>query len=119
MTVWRVTTALTRPSSLNDRQHWAVKARASRQVRDAVALHARSLRIPPVGHVNVRVVYEPAVQRRRDPDNLWATGKPAVDGLVDAGIIPDDTAQFVTRHDPIITAPTKTTGCRVWLDVWT
>lgn len=116
--VWRVTTTLTRPLSLNDRQHWAAKARRSRRVRDAVALHARSLRIPELEHVHVRLVYEPATNRRRDPDNLWATAKPAVDGLVDAGVVPDDTAQFVTRWDPLITPKRVEPGCRVWLDVW-
>lgn len=117
---WWLSTGLIRPLSLNDRGHWAARARRSRGVRDTVAAHARALRIPTYHHVHVRVVYRPRDDRRRDPDNLWATGKPAVDGLVDAGVIPDDTADYVTRWDPTITAKQpSTTGPRVWLHVWT
>ena len=40
--------------------------------------------------------------RRRDADNLIATLKPFADGLVDAGLTPDDTPSFMTKHMPVI-----------------
>lgn len=120
MTRWILSTGLIKPLSLNDRMHWAQKARITRQVRSTVAWNATSLVMGRHDHVHVQLVYTPRDNRRRDTDNLWATAKPAVDGLVDAGIVPDDTARFVTRHEPRITD--KNPGvveCRLWLWVWT
>lgn len=119
MTRWRLTTGLVKPLSLNDRMHWAVKAKATREVRESVWAAARALRVPSLGHVHVRLVYVPRDSRRRDTDNLWATAKPAIDALVDAGVIPDDTSRYVTRHEPLIEEPVRDLpGARVWLTVW-
>jgi Holliday junction resolvase RusA-like endonuclease len=35
-------------------------------------------------------------KRRRDPDNLFASMKPYIDGLVEAGLIADDSAMHVS-----------------------
>lgn len=91
--------------NLNRREHWAKEARLRREWRQAVALMARSARIPAYERVLVALHYAPAMIRRRDPDNLVAALKPAVDGLVDAGVIPDDTPEFVVRDMPIIEPP--------------
>ena len=42
-----------------------------------------------------------SLNRRRDPHNYVATVKPIIDGLVDARIWPDDTADWVTVVDPV------------------
>ena len=51
----------------------------------------------------------PRDRLRRDQDNLVPTLKPCIDGLVDAGVIPDDTPEYVSwrvvidlpdRNDP-------------------
>lgn len=116
---WTIATGVTKPLSLNDRMHWAQKARITRQVRSTVAWNAMSMRVPRADHYHAQLVYYPPNRRRRDPDNLWATAKPAIDGLVDAGVLPDDTARFVTRHDPLIADPQPgVVDCRVWLVVW-
>lgn len=117
---WRLSTGLDRPLSLNDRMAWPVKARATREVRQAVAAHARALRVPRLEYVHVQLEYVPRDARRRDPDNLWATAKPAIDGLVDAGVVPDDTAVYVCRHEPVIeTKDPAVRGARLWLWAWT
>lgn len=116
---WNLPTGLTAPISLNDRDHWAVKARKTRMVREAIHLSAKAMKVPNVEHIHAVLEYYPRDRRRRDPDNLWATAKPAVDGLVDAGVIPDDTAEYVTRHSPVIhEADPRRAGCRIWLKVW-
>lgn len=116
---WRLVLGLDKPLSLNDRHGVMAHARAKRTVRQAAGYAALALRIGPQPHVHVRIVYEPALTRRRDTDNLWATGKPAIDGLVDAGVVPDDTPQYVTRHEPRIADPNpRVLGNRVWLHVW-
>lgn len=117
---WRLSTGLTRPLSLNDRMAWPVKARLTRGVRNAVAAHARALKVPALPHVHVQLEYTPRDARRRDPDNLWATAKPAIDGLVDAGVVPDDTTVYVCRHEPVIEAKDPAVvGARLWLWAWT
>lgn len=88
--------------SLNDRDHWAIKAKKVKAWRDAVHVLARAARIPPCSRIKVELHYVPATAQRRDPDNLVACYKPCVDGLVDAKIIPDDTEHYVERVFPII-----------------
>ena len=88
--------------NLNDRDHWAVKASKVKQWRDAAHVLARQARIPACARIRVELHYVPRTNQRRDPDNLVAAYKPLCDGLVDAGIVPDDTAQWVERVFPII-----------------
>ena len=40
--------------------------------------------------------------RRRDPHNYYPTVKAIVDGLVDAGLWPDDTPEFVRTVEPVL-----------------
>ncbi|HUU95517.1 MAG TPA: hypothetical protein VM487_07240, partial [Phycisphaerae bacterium] len=40
--------------------------------------------------------------RPTDTDNLTGSMKPAIDGIVDAGIIPDDRAEYIERPEPWI-----------------
>lgn len=44
---------------------------------------------------------------RRDAHNLELTIKPIVDAIVDAGVWPDDTDQWVTMHPPTMRPSTK------------
>ena len=88
--------------SANDRLHWAQKARVTRTIRGMTCLLARSARIPTVGHVTVRLVWEVRDNRRRDEDNAYPTFKAMCDGLVDAGVVPDDTPAFMTKLGPVI-----------------
>jgi crossover junction endodeoxyribonuclease RusA len=51
----------------------------------------------------VRVTFPVHDARRRDPHNLAPTVKAIVDGLVDAGVWPDDTDTWVIVLDPRFT----------------
>lgn len=109
---------LTPPLSLNDRMHRQAKARITRRVRLEVALLARSARLPRgAGHVTVTLHYAPRDDRRRDTDNLVATSKPCFDGLVDAGLVPDDTPQWMSKPEPVIHPKTGTGRGKLWLDI--
>lgn len=44
----------------------------------------------------------PVTYETGDAPNLTATSKPAIDGLVDAGIVPNDTDEHVTEAMPVI-----------------
>lgn len=98
---------MTAPLSLNHRQHHMVRARLVREVRDAVCLLARSQRIPSCRKVRVTLIYQPRDARRRDSLNLVPTLKACEDGLVDAGVVPDDTPFFLESCMPLIDAPVK------------
>lgn len=88
--------------SANDRLHWAVKARRTRTIRDMTATLARVEKMPPAEHVTVQLVWTVRDHRRRDEDNTYPTFKAMCDGLVDAGVVPDDTPQFMTKLGPAI-----------------
>lgn len=93
------------PLSLNDRQHWATKARVTKTLRHAVATMARAKKVPACGRISVELHYQQKVARPIDGDNLMATVKPCVDGLRDAGVIPDDDTSRVVHHSPVVHHP--------------
>jgi crossover junction endodeoxyribonuclease RusA len=96
------------PLSLNQRLHWAVKAKLVKEVRTATAQLAKQAKIPPLEAVEITLIYTPKTARKRDTDNLFATLKPAVDGLVDAGVIADDNTEIVTKLSVLIAPVSKT-----------
>ncbi|MGL5910616.1 MAG: hypothetical protein ACRCZP_11485 [Phycicoccus sp.] len=83
----------------NHRPHWATRSKAVRQWRSATLIHARAQRVPSftAGHITVTVHYPD--QRRRDVHNLAPTAKAIIDGLVDAGVFPDDNDAHLTGPD--------------------
>jgi hypothetical protein len=86
----------TPPLSLNGRMHWAKERRIKADLRWTARILALNYGIPRgLEHVNITLIYVPAVMRRRDEDNMIPTLKPIVDGLVDYGLVPDDTHQHV------------------------
>lgn len=109
----------TPPLSLNDRHGRHAHARIAREVRSSAHWLAKSHRLPRgCKHVTVELHYRPSTNRKRDTDNLTATAKPIYDGLVDAGVVADDTPDRMTKREPII-HPADTTSLRghLWLVV--
>lgn len=103
------------PLNMNDRHHWARKARLVAEVRETAGWAVRAANIGRHQRVKIELHYQPRTVRGRDSDNLAATYKPCVDACVDAGVIPDDTDEFVSRDWPTI-HPAAASG-RVWLVV--
>lgn len=105
------------PLSLNDRLHWRTKARLTKTIRSVVEALARAARLKPVeGHATVTLHYQPRDNRRRDADNLYATVKPCLDGLRDAGVLRDDSADLVTPLVHIHLA-VKGEPARLWVTI--
>jgi crossover junction endodeoxyribonuclease RusA len=104
------------PLTANQRLHWAEKNRRTQMVREHVAWRAREAKVGAQEHVVVQLHFVPPDRRHRDPANLTATQKPAVDGLVDAGVVPDDTPRYVTELMPVIHEPSYGVT-RMWLVV--
>jgi crossover junction endodeoxyribonuclease RusA len=80
----------------NQRLHWAVRNRHTQDIKDHAWARAKQAKVPVLGRVAITVEYQPPDRRRRDADNLAPTGKAAIDGLVLAGVLPDDDSKHVT-----------------------
>lgn len=90
------------------RQHWAVVRRTARDIRTAACLLARNQRIPLIERARIVYVIHPDLtERHRDPGNWAESAKAGVDGLVDAGVFPDDNSDHVIGPDPRIGEPVK------------
>lgn len=86
-----------RELSPNARPHWAAKARAVKQYRQACAwaCKAAGLTAPAVERIHLWVDFYPPSRRKIDDDNLIASFKAGRDGIADAlGI---DDARFVVH----------------------
>lgn len=104
---WQLRLPYTKPPlSMNDRyQHWAVEARLIKQVKHTAKFLAIRAGVPALPHAEVVLTYVPRNKARRDRVNLASTHKALVDGLVDAGVLADDTPEFCTELMPVIADP--------------
>jgi len=91
---------------MNQRKHWAWVSKTKRAWREAAYYSALQWRSTPSkrrleGTHLVSFRFPMATNRRRDPHNYYPTIKPIIDGLTDAGLWPDDTAEYVATVEPI------------------
>ena len=92
--------------SSNQRLHWRTKADRTQALRTLANVTARNTGLKPIdGPVTIttHIGYPPNVHRV-DPGNAHPTSKALIDGLVDAGILTDDSSDHVIdgghRRDP-------------------
>jgi crossover junction endodeoxyribonuclease RusA len=88
------------PITANQRHHWRKKAALTCLVRAASSLLAKSAGIPAMARCEVSLIWFVSTKHRRDADNVVPTLKAMCDGLVDAGIVPDDTPLEMVKHMP-------------------
>lgn len=88
------------PLTANQRLHWAKKAKITAKVRESAAYLLRNM--PPAGRVRVTLTWVVHTKHRRDVDNVVPTLKALCDGIVDAGIVVDDTPEFMDKLMPVI-----------------
>jgi crossover junction endodeoxyribonuclease RusA len=108
--------------TMNHRWHWSRRSVVTRCWRSAAMFAAvaqlgagpSARRRPPC---MVRVTFPVAVDRRRDPHNMAPTVKAIVDGLVDAGVWPDDTDTWVIVLDPRFAKVARTVDGDVVVDL--
>lgn len=89
----------------NERLHWRVKNTRTQAIADAANIMARNAKIPALDRVTITVVYHPAAKRRLDPHNWYPTIKAAIDGLVRAGVLPDDDHTHLLGVDIVLGDP--------------
>lgn len=86
------------------RIHWATKARMAAQWRAAARIAGLTTGRGPAARALppclVQCSFPVPDRRRRDPANYFPTTKPIIDGLVDAGLWPDDTPEWVEERSP-------------------
>lgn len=86
--------------TLNGRQHRMAVARATKVLRHAGAINARSQGIPAMKRAHVVVWVSWPDRRRRDAHNIYPTIKALVDGIVsDARVLPDDSDDYLIGPD--------------------
>lgn len=83
--------------------HHRVRADHNREVRGMWKILAMAAKVPPLGRATIDV--HPLVKGGQLPDVAACAPdvKAAIDGLVDAGVLPDDTPEYlpsVTFHAP-------------------
>lgn len=83
--------------SANKRMHWAVKAPKVREWRGAGYQLGRSFSRRQRAHVLVE--FDWPDKRRRDPANFHPTIKALIDGMIDAGLLPDDNDRYLDGPD--------------------
>ena len=74
----------------NQRMHWRKRSPRTKAIREAAALIARQEKIPTLARAHIVGEFRPPDRRRRDVANLYPSFKAAIDGLVDAAVLPDD-----------------------------
>lgn len=81
----------------NDRAHWTRRKFLTGNWRKASGFAARAARVKPfAGQVDITIrIHKAKPGGRWDPHNLMPTGKAAIDGLVDAGVLPDDSRTYL------------------------
>ena len=84
------------------KKHWSSYAQIKRQQTNKVAWIARTQLDPVTAPVDL-VFHWTTKHRRVDPDNISHGSKYVIDGLVNAGILPNDgrrTIRSLTHHFP-------------------
>lgn len=84
-------------------KHWSWRAKRARDYRLCAMVATRELSIgmQPPSHIEVQLPFDKA-SNRRDPSNYLPAVKSIVDGLVDAGLWKDDTAEYVSISEPVL-----------------
>jgi hypothetical protein len=67
--------------------------------RDAANLYARAAKLPGLGKAHLVATLHFTDRRHRDTHNYYPTIKAIVDGLVDYGLLPDDSSLYLSGPD--------------------
>ena len=100
------------PPSINQYQHWhwakkrAIKAEWVRLIwgyLNEQGIYRNSLKGECFSHVHISSTITFTTNRRRDPQNYASTlYKFLDDALVQCGVIPDDTAEYISHDEPVL-----------------
>ncbi|HEX6968930.1 MAG TPA: hypothetical protein VF174_09010 [Micromonosporaceae bacterium] len=83
----------------NGRTDRRAQTRDRRLWRDAAHIWARSKKLPKLQRAHITATLSFPNHRKRDIGNYAPTMKAAVDGLIDYGLLPDDSDQHLVGPD--------------------
>lgn len=93
------------------RTHWSRANEVKRDETERSCLHAMAAGLVPMtGPVDVTVIFTEKAERYKkgtlkklhDVDNVHGGEKAVIDGLVKAGVVPDDGPEWVRRAIPVV-----------------
>jgi crossover junction endodeoxyribonuclease RusA len=93
--------------TLNDRLHWAEEHRRRQALKKAAWVMALNAKVPHLARAVVSLEYQPPDLRARDEDNMAASAKPCIDGLVAARVFNNDSSKYVSYG-----------GCAISRSLW-
>lgn len=77
--------------------HWSQRSEPTKLWRDAAAVATRRAGVPAMQRAAITaVVHRPDRRKDSDSHNRYPTVKAVIDGLVDAGVLPDDCDRYLT-----------------------
>ena len=82
-------------NQLEKKSHWSVRSEMRQEWRAAFQLLALEAKVPKLDAVFLTVQQHKAKGILPDPDACQPSVKPAIDGLVDAQVVPDDSGEYV------------------------
>ena len=107
-----------RELSPNGRFHWARRAAQVKNYRNSVGVMAGNARqltgwpAPAKARMKLTFIFRSAT--RRDPDNLLASFKSGIDGMVDGGvIIGDDSERLIIKPPEIVVSRRLESGVHI------
>lgn len=83
------------PPGPNSRMHWRAKAASTKMWRHMAMWKATDAKIPPQERVRLSATIRRARLGVADASNDAARFKAVEDGIVDAGVVPNDTRKYV------------------------
>lgn len=104
--------------TLNQRGHWGKKARLTRHYRHAGQVFSLHARLPRLDSAHVVCELKFSTAYRRDPHNWMPTAKAVLDGMVDAGVFPDDNHKHIVGPDMRIGAKVPRGSEHLVMHVW-
>ncbi|MEU6756021.1 hypothetical protein [Streptomyces sp. NPDC046685] len=100
----------------NQRLHHMAVHRIRKRLRAEAAAVVAAQGLPSIRRAAVFYVLHPRpINRKRDPGNWAPTAKAYVDGLVDAGLLPDDNHLHLLGPNPVMGPPVDTGTARMSL----
>lgn len=93
--------------TMNKQPYHRVRSRRVKTIREEACRSAQEVGVPPLERFTAELHYIPPTRQRRDPENWVPTSKAVVDGLVLAGVAPDDCPPYFVPSTPVMDEPLK------------
>ncbi|WP_353809130.1 hypothetical protein [Agromyces sp. SYSU T00194] len=94
------------------------RSRWTAAIRNRTITAATDAGIPLLGTCQARLTWYVRTAHRRDVDNLALLEKAMFDGLVRAGVVPDDTPDLMTKHRAEIVQVDPKEHAEAWFELW-